>query len=189
MNPLKLLFTGSALIALAALAACGSSPAADPTPSPKEPVMNSTDPLPVFPVTKTDEEWKKLLTPEQYATLREKATERAGTGQYDKFSQKGTYVCAACGAELFTSDTKFEAGCGWPSFYAAKAGDKVLLVQDDSLGMTRTEVLCAHCGSHLGHLFDDSPQTPTGERFCINSVALKFIPASGADALVGKSGK
>jgi peptide-methionine (R)-S-oxide reductase len=177
MNQLTLLLAGAALVALAIIAACGTGQTADLATNPKETVMRSTDPLPAFLVTKTDEEWKKLLTPEEYATLREKATERAGTGKYDQFSEKGTYVCAACGAELFTSDTKFEAGCGWPSFYAAQAGNKVLLVQDNSLGMARTEVLCANCGSHLGHIFDDAPQTPTGERYCINSVALKFIPA------------
>ena len=124
-----------------------------------------------------DDQWKKLLTPEQYRVLREKGTERAFTGEYDQFFQPGTYVCAACGAELFSSDTKFDSGCGWPAFYAAKAGDRVKLIKDYSLGMVRTEVECAKCGGHLGHIFDDAPQTPTGERYCINSVSLKFIPA------------
>ena len=168
---------GTALLALALLPACGTSIAADAPDATKDIVMKTAATLPAFPVTKTDEEWKKLLTPEQYATLRQTATERPFTGQSDKFTEKGTYVCAACGAELFTSDTKFDAGCGWPAFYAAKAGDKVLLVNDPSFGMARTEVLCAHCGSHLGHIFNDAPETPTGQRYCINSVALKFIPA------------
>jgi peptide-methionine (R)-S-oxide reductase len=124
----------------------------------------------------SDQEWKERLTPQEYYVLRQKGTERPFTGKYDEFFQPGTYACAACGAELFESDTKFDAGCGWPAFYAAKAGDHVKLTKDISLGMIRTEVTCARCGSHLGHVFDDAPQTPTGERFCINSVSLKFIP-------------
>jgi peptide-methionine (R)-S-oxide reductase len=128
-------------------------------------------------VTKTEEEWRKTLTPEQYAVLRQKGTERAFTGKYDEFFQPGTYVCAACGQELFSSDTKFNSGCGWPAFYAAKAGDRVKLTTDDSYGMHRVEVTCARCGSHLGHVFDDAPDQPTGQRYCINSVSLKFIPA------------
>jgi peptide-methionine (R)-S-oxide reductase len=135
-------------------------------------------------VDKTDAEWRKILTPMQYAVLRQKATERAFTGEYDHTFQPGTYVCAACGLELFTSDTKFDSGCGWPAFYAAKAGDRVKLTPDYSHGMSRIEVTCARCGGHLGHIFDDAPQTPTGQRYCINSASLKFIPAAKA----GKSG-
>ena len=127
-------------------------------------------------VTHTEEEWKKLLTSEQYKVLREKGTEAPFAGKYDEFFQPGTYSCAACGQELFTSETKFNSGCGWPAFYAAKAGDRVKLTSDISFGMVRTEVTCARCGSHLGHVFDDAPQTPTGQRFCINSVSLKFTP-------------
>lgn len=129
-------------------------------------------------VIHTDEEWKKILTPEQYEVLRQKGTERAFTGKYDEFFEPGTYACAACGQELFTAETKFNSGCGWPAFYAAKAGDRVKLVTDHSFGMARTEVMCARCGSHLGHVFNDAPKTPTGQRFCINSVSLKFIPAA-----------
>jgi peptide-methionine (R)-S-oxide reductase len=132
-------------------------------------------------VEKTEQEWKKLLTREQYRVLREKGTERPFTNKYDRHFKAGKYVCAACGQELFTSDAKFNSGCGWPAFYAAQAGDRVVLSPDLTLGMVRTEVTCARCGSHLGHVFDDAPQTPTGQRFCINSVSLKFIPAESKE--------
>ena len=132
-------------------------------------------------VVRTEEEWKQLLTPEKYRILREKGTERPYENKYDHHFEPGTYACAACGQELFASDTKFNSGCGWPAFYAAKAGDGVELTPDYTHGMTRTEVTCARCDSHLGHIFDDAPQTPTGQRYCINSVSLEFIPASGQD--------
>jgi len=121
---------------------------------------------------RSDAEWKKKLTPEQYNVLREKGTEMAFTGKYDEFFEEGKYMCAGCGAELFESDTKYNSGCGWPAFNAAKEGQVDKKV-DFSHGMIRTEVLCKKCGGHLGHVFKDGPQ-PTGERFCINSAALNF---------------
>lgn len=129
----------------------------------------------------TDEEWKQKLTPEQYAVLRQKGTEAPFTGELLENKDTGTYTCAACGAELFESGTKFESGSGWPSFHDVATKGAVKLVDDNSLGMRRTEVVCANCGGHLGHLFNDAPQTPTGQRFCINSCALDFKPQKASD--------
>lgn len=127
----------------------------------------------------SDDELKQKLTPEQYAVLRQGATETPGTGKLLHNKQTGMYSCAACGQQIFSSEQKFDSGSGWPSFYDVARNDAVILKDDDSLGMHRVEVTCSNCGSHLGHLFKDAPQTPTGDRFCINSAALTFAPKKG----------
>lgn len=128
-------------------------------------------------VVRSDQEWRERLSPQEYAVLREAATEPAFTGEYTDTKTIGVYTCRACGAELFRSETKFGSHCGWPSFYAPHAGDAVLLREDRSHGMVRTEVLCANCHSHLGHLFTgEGYPTPTDQRYCINSVAMRLVP-------------
>ena len=128
-------------------------------------------------ILRTDEEWKKLLTPEQYRVMRGKDTERPFTCELKEYKGEGEYQCAACGLPLFKSGVKFESGTGWPSFYEPYAADHLMFHADPSLGMERTEVLCARCGSHLGHVFDDGPK-PSGKRYCINGVALAIKPHS-----------
>lgn len=127
---------------------------------------------------KSDPEWRQILTPEQFAVLREKATEPPFSGEYDGLYADGVYACAACGQVLFESGAKFDAHCGWPSFYDAKPG-AVEFHDDDSLGMARTEVTCSNCGGHLGHIFEgEELGTPTDQRYCINSLSLKFTPGN-----------
>ena len=125
-------------------------------------------------IEKTDAQWRAELTPEQYRVMREKGTERAFTGEYCRSHADGTFVCAACGQPLFDSNTKFESGTGWPSFFAPIDKEKVDYANDGAHGMRRTEILCSRCDAHLGHVFDDGP-APTGQRYCVNSASLKLV--------------
>ena len=153
-----------------------------------------------YPVTKTDQEWREQLTSEEYAVLRQAGTERPWSGEYNDTKALGTYSCRACDAELFTAEAKFDSHCGWPSFYEPTSKDNVDLIEDRSMGTVRTEVRCASCGSHLGLVFDDAPQAPTGDarqpqpdgrrwnqpeslpdmahRYCMNSVSLRLVPTT-----------
>ena len=173
-SPLRLLFVGCALLTLPACEA------RLPVDAPA--VATSLETKPMTPpgadgkVTKTDAEWRRELTAEQYRVLREKDTERAFTGTYWNTKTLGTYRCAGCGAELFRSDAKFDSGCGWPSFFEPLENARLIQTKDTAYGMVRTEVCCARCGGHLGHVFDDGP-APTGLRFCINSASIDLVPA------------
>ncbi len=135
-----------------------------------------------YPVVLSESEWRERLSPEEFAILRTAATERAGTGELLNEERDGLYRCRACGNELFIAGTKFDSGCGWPSFYESVRPEAVELLEDSTLGMVRTEVRCANCGSHLGHVFPDGFGTPTGDRYCMNSLALSFEPGANPDS-------
>ena len=154
------------IFAVAALSACSGN-GQNKSPEKKQPMETKNE------INRSEEEWKKILTSEQYAVLREKGTDRPFTGKYYMNKEKGMYKCAACGNELFSSDMKFDSDCGWPSFDKEIEGGKIKKITDNSLGMVRTEIVCAKCGSHLGHLFDDGP-TLTGKRYCVNSTSVDF---------------
>lgn len=149
------------------------------------PVYSQTD---SSKVKMTEEQWKKNLTPEQYRVSRGKGTERPWTSAFENSKEIGTYYCAACGNPLFKSDTKFESGCGWPSFYETISPNSIIKIADHSLGMERTEVECGRCNGHLGHVFDDGPP-PTGLRFCINGVVLDFTKAQAAEKIYEENKK
>ena len=167
MKPLLMTLTlGLVVLTSACNAAPTNSPAANNN-------LSQTNSTMKFPLQRTEEEWRKILTPEQYHILRETGTERAFTGKYWDAKTPGEYHCAACGELLFKSDDKFDSGCGWPSFSEVAAQGKVIERRDISHGMIRTEVLCANCGSHLGHVFDDGPG-PKGLRYCINSASIEI---------------
>ncbi|MEY4916283.1 MAG: hypothetical protein RL616_196 [Verrucomicrobiota bacterium] len=157
-----------ALGAVAFVTGCNAAPTN--SPAARNDLTNTNNTM-KFPLQRTEEEWRKLLTPEQYHVLREAGTERAFTGKYTDTKTPGEYRCAACGEILFKSDDKFDSHCGWPSFSEVAAQGKVFEHKDTSYGMIRTEVLCANCGSHLGHVFDDGPG-PKGLRYCINSASI-----------------
>lgn len=169
---LKLMFVSWCMTAFA-----GCTYSQKPAKEQNKPSTSTTMETP-FEIQKSETEWKAQLTPEQYAVIREKGTERPFTGKFEAHWEPGVYTCAACGNELFLSDTKFDAGCGWPSFYEALDKTKIIERIDKTHGMIRTEIVCAKCGGHLGHVFNDGPN-PTGLRYCVNSLSLDFNKKAG----------
>jgi len=155
------------ILTLLILEACNAQPT-------KKNTMNNYSDTPAFKINKTDAEWKQTLTDEQYRILRLKGTERPFTSKFEDFYDGGTDVCAGCGNELFSSDAKYNSGCGWPSFYDAVDSAKIVTKMDYTHGMTRVEIMCAQCGGHLGHVFNEGPEDKTGLRYCVNGVSLNF---------------
>jgi peptide-methionine (R)-S-oxide reductase len=176
MPAIALLIVAVAFSAACARAAAEKGEKGTTAVKPVATTANETTANGIQKIVKTEDEWKKLLTPEQFKVLRKEGTERAFTGELWDNHRKGTYVCAACDLPLFSSETKFESGTGWPSFWQPINPHNVETREDNSFFATRTEVHCARCGGHLGHVFTDGPR-PTGLRYCMNSVSLKFVPA------------
>jgi peptide-methionine (R)-S-oxide reductase len=192
MKPPFAVLAGSVALAALAALALAEEPKTTPKPSTVMETLKSLPEQPAGKVVKTEEEWKKSLTPEQYHILREAGTERADGQVYREFKEQGegTYVCAGCGAELFSSKEKFDSHCGWPSFYDPAQAKNVEYKTDYLLGYARTEVRCAVCGGHLGHVFNgEGFKTPTDKRYCINGTVLKFVPKKAAATEEAKAPK